>query len=631
MFIIDCLPLSKGLNKESLTYFSSNFLEPGSLIKVSVRNRQESAIVIQSRDLHEAKSEVKSANFQLKKVLEFKAKPFLQKEFLIAVKETADYFATREGMVLSHLIPSFVLENPSLLSTFKETNTEFKKERYQEPVVILQNTMNERFAHYKALIREEFAKQRSVFICLPQNEDIKEARAILEKGIESYVVAFHKNLNKKEWKEEWKRASLSKHPVLIIATPRMLFIPRPDLGLIIIDRENENGWKTISKPFIDLRFFTEMLARQKGLRLILGDSFLRIETLWRYNQKEIGEFERTKWKNGEVVKTAVVDMREINKKQKEFKTLSPEIYQLLQEVSEKGAQIFLFTVRKGLASNTICRDCGETVKCNNCTSPMVLYKLKNDAIFKCHQCGESRSAAEYCQNCKSWKLAAYGSGIDKVVEEIKTEFPDLGVFEIHKDLTSTHTKAENVIGKFLDTRGSVLVGTEMAFSYLTKKVFATAIVSFDSLFSIPDFRIKEKIFHIIVETKGLAREKFLIQTRNPEDPTVISALKGDLSEFYEKEIADRRSLNYPPHGTFIKVTVRGTKSLVQKEELFLKELLKDYKPTIFHSMYEKQGEQLAVNAVIKLPKEDWPDPNLLLLLKNESNHFEVKIDPDNLL
>lgn len=629
MFIIDCLPIKRGLNKGSLSYFGSNYLEPGSLIKINVRNKNESAIVVGSRPLEDYKSEIKSANFQLKKVMAFKAKPFLQREFLLAIKETAHYFATSEGAILEHLIPAFVLESPNILTNLKPI-TETKLENQKE-ILILQNSLQERLAHYKSLIREEFAKKHSVYICLPQNEDIKDTKSFLEKGIEAYTIAFHKDLTKKEWREEWQKISSLEHPVLIIATAKMLFVPRSDLGLIVLDRENEQGWKTLSKPFFDLRIFIENLAKQKNTQLILGDTFLRIETLHRHHQKELTQFERLRWQIDQEVGSKVVDLREINKKEKEFKILSPELLFLLKETFEKKRLLFIFTARKGLASNTICRDCGESVKCNNCASPMVLYKTKTDGIFKCPQCGESRSAAEYCQNCKSWKLAAYGSGIDKLKEEIKKNFPDLPIFEIHKDLTKTNTKAQNAAEQFLANPGSVLLGTEMAFSYLHKKVWASVIASFDSFFSIPDFRIKEKIFHIILETKALAKEKFLIQTRNPDDEALLQAMKGDLLGFYQKEVADRRILNYPPHGTFIKVTVRGSRALVQREETKLKGLLEAYEPVVFYSIYEKRGEQLAINAVIKFPREDWPNPELIDLLRSLPPSFEIKINPDSLL
>ncbi|MEK7669247.1 MAG: primosomal protein N' [Patescibacteria group bacterium] len=642
MFIIECLPFSKGLNKESLSYFSAKNLEPGSLIKINIRSKSVNALVLESRDAVEIKSEIKSASFQLKKISAITAKPFLQKNFLDAVKTTAEYFATTSGNVLPHLIPSFILENSNLLSLSKGTfwdrdslkvpfdSFDSNKETKSE-VAALQAPDEERFIHYRSLIREEFAKGKSIFLCLPQNEDIKQTKEKLERGIESFVSVFHNDLTKKDLKKEWEKACLTPHPILIIATSKWLFLPRNDLGTIILDKENSDGWKTLFRPFMDLRFFTETLADKKNIRLVIGDSFLRTETLYRYKQGEATEFENIKWRLPKEVTTSVSDLRQINKKDKEFKTLSPELINLINKTIENESRMFIFAARKGLSSITVCRDCGEQVKCNNCLAPMVLYKTNNGGAFKCHQCGETRDAAEICQNCHSWKLAAFGSGIDRVTEEIRKNFPEAKIFEIYKDIAPTSAKALKIMKNFYENRGSILLGTEMAFPYLYKKVANSAIASFDSLFSIPDFRIREKIFRIILQTRNIAKENFLIQTRNPDDSTVEFAINGNLMEFYKKEIKDRQVLNYPPFGIFIKIITRGTKIFVLRESEKLKNILKDYNPAVFNSIHEKKGEQSAINIVIKLPKENWPEPTLLSILKSLPSHFEIKIDPDNLL
>lgn len=652
MFIIECLPFSKGLNKESLSYFSPIYLEAGSLLKVGIRGRSVSALVLESRDATEIKSEIKSADFQMKKISPpppaggggLTTKPFLQKEFLEAVKTSATYFSASQGGLLSHLIPSFILENPALLSKTsllepfsKDTSGGIKKIKKAE-VAVLQMEDEERYSHYRSLIREEFAKNQSVFLCLPQNEAILQVKQKLERGIESFVFGFHKDMSKKTLKEQWRGVCQSEHPILIIGTGRWLFLPRSDIGTIIIDKENDNGWKTLSRPFMDLRFFAEVLADKKNIRCIIGDSFLRVETLYRYQQGNILELESVKWRLPLGIKTTIVDLRETTKKTPqsmrqtgEFKVLSESLLKLIKETVEKGVHMFIFAARKGLSPITICRDCGEQVRCFNCRSAMVLYKTRSGAIFKCHQCDETRDAAEVCQNCQSWKLSAYGSGIDKVAEEIRKEIPNINLFEIHKDIVSTNAKASKIIKEFYETRGAILLGTEMVFPYLSKKINNSAIASFDSLFSIPDFRIREKIFRLILQTKNLAKENFLIQTRNPDDETVRLAVSGDLLEFYKKELTDRKVLEYPPYGLFIKITVRGSKNLVARETENLKNVFKDYSPILFNSIHEKKGEQMAVNVIIKMPKEKWVDNALLSLLKSLSPHFEIKVDPDNLL
>lgn len=653
MFIIECLPFSKGLNKESLSYFSPKCLEAGSLLKINIRGKNVSALVLKSKDATEIKSEIKSADFQLKKISSVTAKPFLQKEFLEAVRETAEYFVATQGGILLHLIPSIVLKNPNLLSWPSRGASKLSQsqevpfdgldnKKTKKETLILQVPDEERFVHYRSLIREEFAKKRSVFICLSQNEDIKQAKEKLQKGIESFVYSFHSNITLKDLKKEWKNACATFHPILVLSTAKWLFLPRDDFGTIVIDKENENGWKTLSRPFIDLRFFAETLANKKNIRIIIGDSFLRTETLYRYKQGEISEFENVKWRLTTEIKTTVIDLRESNKI-KEFRTLSPEILTLINETNIGNSNMFIFAARKGLSSVTVCRDCGEQVKCSNCSSPMILYRVNSANIgsgaFKCHQCGETRDAAEVCQNCRSWKLAAFGSGIDKIADEIRRNLPNVNLIEIHKDVATTNTRASKIIESFYKNKGSVLLGTEIAFPYLYKKVTNSAIASFDSLFSIPDFRIREKIFRLILQTRNTARKNFLIQSRNPDDPTVEFAIAGNLIEFYKSEIRDRRILEYPPFGIFIKITARGIKNFVAEETENLKKIFsklheseeRKYRITIFPSIHEKKGEQAAVNAVIKLPKNRWVEPELFFILKSLAPHFEIKVNPDNLL
>lgn len=617
------------------------------MVKINMRGKNLSALVLESRDAMEAKTEIKSADFQLKKITGFSSKPFLQKEFLEAVKKTAEYFAATAGGVLFHLIPSIILENnwqmPSLSASDKKENSDKKT---KNEIAVLQASDEERLALYKSLIREEFAKKKSVFLCLPQNEDVRQVKEKLERGIEPFVCSFHNEMSKKEIKAEWKKACFTNHPVFVIGTAKWLFMPRNDFGTIIIDKENENGWKTLSRPFIDLRLFAENLADKKNIRIVIGDLFLKTETLYRYKNGEISEFESVKWRMSSETKPTIADMREPAKKatitgrqEKEFKVLSEEMLGLINETVSRGSHMFIFAARKGLSAVTVCRDCGEQVKCGNCSSPMVLYKTKSGGAFRCHQCGETRDAAEVCQNCGSWKLAAFGLGIDRVGEEIRKNIQDIKLFEINKNVTGTATKALSVAEEFYEKRGSILLGTEMAFAFLHKKVANSAIASFDSLFSIPDFRIREKIFRLILQTKDIAKENFLIQTRNPADPTINFAITGNLIEFYKKEIEDRQILSYPPFDIFIKITTRGTRNFVTKETENLKNILKEYNATIFNSVHEKKGEQAAINAVIKIPKEKWPHftetsgdkPNLLSILKSLPPHFEIKVDPDNLL
>lgn len=649
MFIIDCLPFSKGLKKEALSYFSTTDIEPGSLIKVNIRGKNVNALVLQSRDAKKMKAEIKALNFQLKKVFSFIAKPFLSQYFLSAIKDTSSTFATTEGSLLSTIIPASILENPNLLWNLKRKpnnqNEDILQTKNISDVAAIQTENEERFLNYRSLIREEFAKNKSVFFCIPKNEYILKVKEQLERGIETFVATFQKDLGKAEFKSEWAKAVNLSHPVVIIGSARWLSIDREDLGTIVIEKENDSGWQTLARPFIDLRYFAESFAKHKKAKVIFGDEILRIETLHRYKDGKISSFENVKWRMPVITENKLIDLRETQKNQKEFKALSDEVIETIKENSEKGSHTFIFGSRKGFAPLTICRDCGTEVRCKNCDSPMILYHHKKTSeqtrgIFRCHQCGETRDATEYCQKCGSWKLGAFGTGIDRIAIELREKIEKASIYELNKDLATSPAKAEQIVENFYDDRGAILIGTEMAFGYLNKKVGVSIIASFDSLFSIPDFRINEKIFKIITETKNLTKRQLVVQSRNPNHSVITYAISGNVGAFYEEEIRDRKILNYPPFSTFIKITARGTKSFVEREVVKLSKILETLGPdfsgekreiTFFNSIHEKRGEASSVNAVIKLPRGRFLDSEILNVLRSLPPHFEIKVNPDSLL
>jgi primosomal protein N' len=634
MYLVNCLPFSKALNRDSLTYFSPDFLEPGSLVKISIRGKSTSALILDIRSVRDAKSEIRGADYKIKKIISLSSKPFLNKSFLDAVIKTSDYYATSAGAVLSQIIPSAILENPNLLSNFLIKQNNKTKIEVNGVKLALQDQKEERISYYKSLIREEFAKKKSIFICVPQNEDVKQIKEKIERGIEQYICAFHKDMTKKTFKEEWKKLSAQKHPLVIVGTARWLFIPREDLSTIIIERETSNGWKTMVRPFIDLRTFAENYAEERKIRIIFADTFLRIETLYRNKNEEVQKFEQVKWRLEMKDEIVIVNPTEIKNKTKEFNAISKITADSIKRALENGFSVFIYTTRKGLSPITLCGDCGQYVECANCSSPMILYKGKSGGVFRCHQCGESRDASETCKKCGSWKLIDLGIGAEKVTDEITKLFPNTQIFQLNKDVATTNLKAEKIVDNFYSTRGSILIGTDMAFSYLYKKIGVTIIASLDSLFSIPDFRIREKIFNIMIQARNLSKNLLLIQTRNPDDISIKSIVSGNLIEFYNVEIQDRKLLEYPPFGVFIKITIRGNSTSIKKESVYLKknlDKLQNLDISFFPSNHEKKGEQSAINAVIKVSKENWPNDELVNFLKFLPSYYEIKVDPDNLL
>lgn len=635
MFITTVIPIARGISKDTLTYFTKEEIPRGSLVSIPLRKKYVSGIVVDTKAVNDAKSEIKSLSYSIKKIKSDSTKKFLPDSYMKSVEYLANYYATSIGAILYALIPNSILESkelPELSPNEKESPL------ISHEVLLVQADNEERYALYKSLIREEFAKNKSVFFCLPSIEDIKNAKEVLEKGIEKYTFVIHSGLSKKEIEKLWKEIISETHPVLIIATGSFLLLPKTDIGSIILDKENSRSYKMQTRPFLDIRNVAEAIAKKSGIKLVLGDMLLRTETLWKekeglYNPLSPLKFRALTTANCEKVSMKIPKDME----KKEFVIVSERLKQVLREARENNEQTFLFCGRKGMHPETVCSDCGEIVTCENCNAPVVLYARKNadkevKNLFVCHHCGERRDADVLCKKCNGWRLSTLGIGTEKVSDEIKKLFPDTLVQILDKENAKTQKEAVKIRDKFYASPGSILIGTEMALSYLNQEIENTAVVAMDSFFSIPDFRINEKIFHILLEMRALSQKNMIVQTRQDTIPLFDHALKGNLIDFYRDEIKERKEMNYPPFVTNIKLTIEGSRVAIKKQMDEIVQSLKPFEVSVFEAFSPKKTAGLyTLHGLITMQKNDWVNEELLAKLRQLPPFVMIKIDPDTLL
>lgn len=633
MNIITTIPISKGLSKESLSYFTSKNIEVGSIVSIPLRKKTVYGLVIKNEDAEKMKMEIKSLPYNIKKVESIESVDFISQDFIKGAQKISDYYAGSTGSVLYSLIPNIILEESKNLSQ----GVSKKPEGIFFETVLLQSGEEERYATYKSLIREEFAKGRSVFFCLPTIEDILKTKNSLEKGIEKYSFVLHSGLSKKEVVSVWKKILEETHPVLIIATGTFLSIPRKDIGTIVLEKESSRSYKMQTRPFVDTRVAFEILAKEMSVRLILGDVLLRVETLWEEKSGKYNELSPLKFRSISSAESELDILKSSqDMKKKEFSLLGQKLKDIIKKNIENNENTFLFCGRKGLFPITACSDCGTVVVCKNCGAPVVLYRSGNKGgLFVCNHCGERRDAGELCAYCKGWRLNPYGIGLERAVEEIKSAFPKANIFIMDKDHIKNHKQAVKVREAFYSTPGSIIVGTEMALTYLNEKVENCAVVSIDSYFSIPDFQISEKIFHILLEMRNLAKKIFLIQTRQHENSVGMKifdyAIKGNLVDFFRDEIEGRKEIGFPPFSTHIKISIEGEKNKAKKEMEEVAFFLKPFEVSVFDAFTPGSKNKHIVHGLISIPKEEWVNKNLLDKLRMIQPHCSVKIDPASLL
>ena len=195
MYIINVIPISKSIQKETFSYFSNKKISAGSVIKISLRNKTALGIVVSSKDIREMKTSIKTADFKMKKISDDYSFELFTQEFISATQKISDYYVSSSGMMLNSLIPAVILQNPKEVSM----KTKAKKESAQgtADIFAIQDTNSERVSRYKNIIREEFAKGHSVFMCAPTINDIEYLLNSVEKGLEEYIFILHSYLSKK--------------------------------------------------------------------------------------------------------------------------------------------------------------------------------------------------------------------------------------------------------------------------------------------------------------------------------------------------------------------------------------------------------------------------------------------------
>lgn len=635
MYILTVIPISKGITKDYLSYFTSSSLRPGALIKVPLRNKSTHALVLSSKNASEFKTEIRSANFALKKIETISGRQCLPPGFLDAVFNLSDYYGVAPGALLHSLLPQTIL---SSIEKTKAISTIYKKSKGSTEKLILQTDTESRLTSYRSLIREEFAKKHSVIICVPTIEDVFFLGKELCRGVEEYSYLLGSFLSKEKMITSWNSIALNEHPVLIIGTPQFLSVPRQDVGIIVVEKESSPFYKTLQRPFIDMRKVAEEVAEAKAARILFGDTLLSVETIWRYNQGELSEISPVKLRLVRKADFVLIDRQTpVSKKgtdeakEEQQRALSKEALALIKHSFDNKERIFVLCNKKGISPATYCGDCGMQVICKNCSAPVVLHEYTNSNRFLCHKCGTSRDATEVCTRCGSWNLKTFGAGIEKVLKEIEANFPEIKILRIDSDSVKTRTKVLSVISEFYKNQGSVLVGTDMALHYLHRQYENTLVVTMDNLFGISDFKIHEKIMGTLSELVALTQKFLLVQSRIPDHPLFSYIKSGNLGDFYREEIADRKKWKYPPFSVFIKISLSGDRKEAQDILQNIKNTLPMFESDIFFSPFSDLKGKPISNLLIRIPREKWPDKICIEVLKTLPPQCAVRINPEQVI
>lgn len=600
--ILEVIPIARSaFALTQLSYFSTKKLSRGDLVTINLRGKEIFAIVQKISELKEEKAALKkNSAFKLKPINSLIKEKFLSEEWFRISSELSRDLLIPRPVLLSSLFPRALFSKQIEIQEYTGRMLNHQK-------LALKGSGEERMQYFRGMIREHFARKKSLLIMAPKIESLKKLEEGLGRGIEEYVFLFSSELSSKKYLSLFSEAMSEEHPILILNTHQGLTFDRLDLETIVIDEEGSRLWREREGTPYDLRQAAEIIAQMKGLRLVLADQILRIETIYR---AEKGVVEAPAPLTGRIQSMIETRIIESNEKTENFSWITKELAREIEEGLFKNEKILLFVNRKGYSSFTICQDCGGVELCSSCSTPLVLHgKDAEERKFLCHHCLRATKVPDVCAYCGSWKLKDFGLGIEKVSEEFRKLFP----------------KAEKVV-----------IATEKIFSQSEENFDLVAIVSLDYLFTIPDFRINEAIFRLISELKSKARRKLILQTRIGRSQLLANAISGNLSGFYQDEIQSREKFFYPPFVKVIKLTLEDKNySRLKEKEQKASTLLKNWNPISFPAFHEKLKGFWRWNIILKIPPAPpaggWPDENLASLLENLSPAWHIVVDPDSII
>ena len=419
---------------------------------------------------------------------------------------------------------------------------------------------------YLQLIGKALEQDKTAIVLVPE---ISLTPQMIDRFIARFnkdeIAVLHSKLSIGERYDEWNKIKEGKAKI-IIGARSAIFAPTENIGIIIIDEEHDSSYKSEAIPKYDAKEIAKKIAKENNCPLVLGSATPDLVTYYKARQGKINLLELTKRaNNSKLPEVEIVDLKmELANGNRSM--LSAKLHDEIEQNLKEKRQTILFLNRRGFSTFIMCRECGYTVKCKNCNISMTYHKTENK--LKCHYCGYEENVVTICPECHSDKIRYFGTGTQKLEQEINKIFPEASTIRMDIDTVTKKNSHEEILNKFKDENIDILIGTQMVVKgHHFPNVTLVGVIAADSSLNIDDYRANERTFQILTQVAGRAgREQLdgnvVIQTYNPDNFSIICAQKQDYEMFYNTEIALREQLKYPP---FCDIILIGFNSLSEKE------------------------------------------------------------------
>lgn len=414
---------------------------------------------------------------------------------------------------------------------------------------------------YLKAVQETIQQDKIAIVLVPE---IALTTQIVKRFVERFgqeVVVFHSQLTKSERYNNWERLR-RKDSHIIIGARSAVFAPTEDIGLIVVDEEHDPSYKQQDMTRYDARMVARWRSEANHCPLLFGSATPSVQAYYKAQQQEYTLLSLPhRIFHQPMPKVQVIDMKE-EMFYGNYSVFSASLTQLIQETLDKREQMILLLNRRGHSTFVMCRECGKTIQCPHCDISMVYHQAQQD--LQCHYCDHHETVPHICPHCGSQKIKFFGTGTQKVEEELQKHFPQARIARLDQDTTSTKGASERILGDFGKGAYDILLGTQMvAKGHDFLNVTAVGVITADSVLHIPVYTAAERTFNLLTQAAGRAgRGKksghVVIQTYNPDHYAIIHSTNHDYESFYKEEIIGREALQYPPIGEMIQITLLDT-------------------------------------------------------------------------
>jgi len=671
--IIDVIPLTRlPLNRQqSFSYLHSEKVPFGSLLSIPLFHREVQGIAIGNRD-----DFFRFGNIKLRKINKVLDENFLTEKQLKLAEFISEYYICPLGIVLKF----FAVKKTKSKNVERETaNVEHKELKLSKEQRIIFNKIlksdktllisgKEKIEIYLELIKKNIQKDKQALLLLPEIPLLYQALDIVKEHFdENLIVLFHSRLKGSELYHSYQKIK-SGEARIILGTRQAVFAPFANLGLIIVDEEQDVSYKQWDmNPRYNARDAAHKLAEIHNAEIILQspapslESYYKITNLKDYCHSGLDPestlaiasstdscFRRNDRKNSKLQiqnKTQndieIIDLRKEgwnkNGKRRKDILLGKKLVSEIGFALKYGQQVFLFAGKRGMSSFSVCASCKEVLRCPRCERALIYDK---DGHYRCLHCAYKTDIFAKCPKCNGTEFRNIGIGNQTIEREIKKIFPGAKTKLIDFESLKNKEDQKKLFSEINSGKFDIIIGTQTILkAWDLPKIGLISIINADDLLSFSEYNSDERAFQILSEALQKASDtketKLIIQTYNTEHPVIKSIGESGFEKFYENELEQRKSLQYPPFCKMIKLTLRTFyQAKIEKESAFIfgrMKILSEKNSDIsvfepFIPQLSKIRDKFRKQIVIKLRCQEIPE-ELERTLKNLGSEWIIDVDP----